>query len=51
MGIVSGFIGAAGKATADAGRLMFADKIAREREEANFLRDSALKKTITAEDR
>jgi len=51
MGIVSGFLSGAGKATAEAGKMMFADKIAKEREEANFLRDSALKKTITAEDR
>lgn len=45
-GIISGFLGGAAKGMADAGKLMFADKLAKEREEANFLRDSALKKTL-----
>ena len=51
MGLISGFLGAAGKATADAGRMLFTDKIAREREEANFLRDSALKGSMATEER
>jgi len=51
MGIVSGFLSGAGKATAEAGKMMFADKIVKEREEANFLRDSALKGSMAAEER
>ena len=51
MGVISGFLGGVGKATADAGKMMFTDKVAREREEANFLRDSALKGSMATEER
>lgn len=51
MGIVSGFLSGVGKASAKAGEMMFADKIVKEREEANFLRDSALKGSMAAEER
>jgi len=51
MGLISGFLGAAGKATAKAGEMLFTDKIAKEREEADFLRNSALKKTMAVEER
>jgi len=42
-GIISGFLDGAGKAAAESGRMMLADQIAKEREEANFLRDKELK--------
>ena len=50
-GIISGFLSGAGKGMAQAGQMMFADKIAKEREEANFLRDSALKGSMATEER
>ncbi len=50
-GIISGFMGGGFKAMADAGRLMFNDKLRGERDEAEFLRDSELRKDIAAEDR
>lgn len=51
MGVISGFLGGTGKAAAQAGQMLFTDKIARERDEANFLRDSALKGGMAAEER
>jgi Rieske Fe-S protein len=51
MGLISGFISGTGKGMAQAGQMLFADKIAKEREESNFLRDSALKKTMAVEER
>jgi len=51
MGIISGFISGSGKGMAQAGQMMFTDKIAKEREEANFLRDSALKGSMAVEER
>jgi len=42
-GIIAGFLNGAGQGAAIAGQMMLADKLATEREEANFLRDSALK--------
>lgn len=42
-GIIAGFLNGAGQGAAIAGQMMLADKLAKEREEANFLRDSALK--------
>jgi len=41
-GIISGYLGGLGKGVADAGNLMLQDQIARERDEANDLRDRAL---------
>jgi len=51
MGLISSFLGSAGNAAAKAGQMMMADKIARERDEANALRDNALKGSAVAEDR
>ena len=49
-GIISGFLKGAGQATAEAGKMMLADKLATEREEANFLRDSEFRKNLQASD-
>lgn len=43
MGIVSGFLGGTGKGMADAGKMMFMDKLAKERDEVGFMRDSEYK--------
>lgn len=51
MGIISGFLGGAGNAMADAGKMLFADKLSKERAEADFLRDSELKKGMATEER
>lgn len=48
MGLISSFIGGAGKGMADAGKMMFADKLQGERDEANFLRDKELNKNKQA---
>jgi hypothetical protein len=50
MGLISSFLGGAGNAMADAGKMMFADKLRGEREEANFLRDQELGKNKTDAD-
>ena len=47
MGIISGFLGGASKGMADAGKMMFTDKIATERDEANALRTSSLQQQAT----
>jgi hypothetical protein len=49
MGIISGFLGGAGRGAAQAGQLLLADKLAKERSEADFLRDSALRKDLQAD--
>jgi len=43
-GLISGFLDGVGKATAESGRMMLADQIAKEREEVNFLRDKEITK-------
>lgn len=48
MGIISGFLGGAGRGAAQAGQMLLADKLAKEREEARALRDSALRKDLQA---
>lgn len=45
MGLIRGFLGGVGNAMADAGKMMFADKLQKERDEANYLRDKELNKT------
>jgi len=45
MGLISGFIGGAGKGMADAGKMMFGKQLQDERDEANYLRDRELNKT------
>lgn len=49
-GIIAGFLGGASAAMADAGKMMLADKLAKEREEANFLRESELRKALKADE-
>lgn len=48
-GIISGFLGGASNAMAEAGKMMLADKLTKEREEANFLRESELRKSMQQE--
>ena len=43
MGIISGFVKGAGNAAFEMGKMTLADKLAKERDEANFLRDSQLR--------
>jgi hypothetical protein len=45
-GIIAGFIGGASRGLADAGKMLLADKLVKEREEANFLRNSGLQKSL-----
>jgi hypothetical protein len=47
-GIISGFLGGAGRGAAQAGQMLLADKLIKEREEANFLRDSQLRADLQA---
>ena len=46
-GIIAGFLGGAAKGMADAGKMLLADKLASERDEADFLRRSELRKLET----
>jgi hypothetical protein len=46
-GIISGFLKGAGQATGEAGKMMLADQLAKERDEANWLRDSSLRKDLS----
>jgi len=50
-GIIRGFIGGAGKAMSDVGKMMLGEKLQSERDEANALRDAELRRTLKAEDR
>jgi len=43
-GIIAGFLGGVGQGMADAGKMMLSDKLAKEREEADFLRESEFRK-------
>jgi hypothetical protein len=47
-GIISGFLKGAGQAAGEAGTMMLADQLAKERDEANWLRDSSLRKDLAA---
>ena len=47
-GIISGFLGGAGRGAAQAGQMLLSDKLIKEREEANFLRDSQLRTDLQA---
>jgi hypothetical protein len=49
MGIISGFIKGSGYGAGQAGKMMLADKLAQERDEANFMRDSQLKRVLQTE--
>lgn len=44
MGIISGFLGGAGRGTAEFGQIMLMDKLTKERDEANHLRNMELNK-------
>ena len=47
-GIISAFLGGAGKAAAEASKMIMADNMQKERDEANFLRDKALRDSDNA---
>ena len=49
-GIIQGFLGGAANAMGEAGKMAFANQLTKERDEANFLRDSELAKTLKRED-
>ena len=42
--VIAGFLGGAAKGMADAGQMMLADSLAKERDEASFLRDSEFRR-------
>lgn len=46
MGIIEGFLGGGAHAMATAGQMMLGNKLAMERDEANFLRDSELRQSM-----
>jgi len=50
-GIIQGFIGGVGQGMADAGKMMLGDKLQKERDEADFLRRSELRKSENLADR
>jgi hypothetical protein len=50
MGIISGFVKGLGQGTAQAGQMMLQDKMNKERDEANYLRDAQLRTKLQSED-
>lgn len=50
-GIIAGFLGGGANAMADVGKMLLSNQLIKERDEANFLRDSELRKTLAEEDR
>jgi hypothetical protein len=49
MGLISGFVGGVGRGAAQAGAMVLSDKLAKERDEANFLRDSQLRTDLQSD--
>jgi hypothetical protein len=50
MGIISGFLRGAGQGAAQAGQMLLQDKLMKERDEANYLRDATLKSGLQTQD-